>query len=220
MTGKLIVVDGTDGSGKTTQVKLLFNYLKQKKVSVQTMDFPRYENVYGKIIKAILTSQWGQRLSPYLVALPFAMDRRAARKQIREWLREGKVVIVDRYATSSIAHQGAKLEGKKREKLMKWVENLEYGFNGLVKEDLVIFLSLPFQVSQQLIKQRLKKKGKRDLVDVDVEYQKKVVEVYKQMAKETNHWLVVKCVDSKGRLLSRKEIHERVVKALQGEKII
>jgi len=220
MTGKLIVVDGTDGSGKTTQVKLLFNYLKQKKVSVQTMDFPRYENVYGKIIKAILTSQWGQRLSPYLVALPFAMDRRAARKQIREWLREGKVVIVDRYATSSIAHQGAKLEGKKREKLMKWVENLEYGFNGLVKEDLVVFLSLPFQVSQQLIKQRLKKKGKRDLVDVDVEYQKKVVEVYKQMAKETNHWLVVKCVDSKGRLLSRKEIHERVVKALQGEKII
>jgi len=220
MTGKLIVVDGTDGSGKTTQVKLLFNYLKQKKVSVQTMDFPRYENVYGKIIKAILTSQWGQRLSPYLVALPFAMDRRAARKQIREWLREGKVVIVDRYATSSIAHQGAKLEGKKREKLMKWVENLEYGFNGLVKEDLVIFLSLPFQASQKLIKQRLKKKGKGDLVDVDVDYQRKVVEVYKQMAEETNHWLVVKCVDSKGRLLSRKEIHKRIVKALQKEKVI
>jgi dTMP kinase len=220
MTGKLIVVDGTDGSGKTTQVKLLFNYLKQKKVSVQTMDFPRYENVYGKIIKAILTSQWGQRLSPYLVALPFAMDRRAARKQIREWLREGKVVIVDRYATSSIAHQGAKLEGKKREKLMKWVENLEYGFNGLVKEDLVVFLSLPFQVSQQLIKQRLKKKGKRDLVDVDADYQRKVVEVYNQMAKKNKHWRAIKCVEAKEGLLTRREVHKRILRVLQEERII
>jgi len=218
--GKLIVVDGTDGSGKTTQVKLLFNYLKQQNVPVETMDFPRYENVYGKIVKAILTSQWGQRLSPYLVALPFAMDRRAARGKILEWLKIGKVIIVDRYVTSSVAHQGAKLEGKKREKLMKWIENLEYGFNQLVKEDLVIFLSLPFQASQKLIKQRLKNKGKRDLVDVDVEYQRKVAGVYNQMAKKNKHWRAIKCVDVKGKLLSRQTIHKKVVKTLQKEKII
>ncbi len=218
--GKLIVVDGADGSGKTTQVKLLFNYLKQKQILVETMDFPRYENVYGKIVKAILTSQWGQVLSPYLVALPFAMDRRAARSKISEWLKAGKLVIVDRYATSSMAHQGAKLEGRKREKLMQWIEKLEYGFNQLVKEDLVIFLSLPFEVSQKLIKQRLKNKGKRDLVDVDANYQKKVVGVYKQMAKKSKHWRAIKGVDPKGKLLSRQAVHERILKVLQEEGII
>jgi len=218
--GKLIVVDGTDGSGKTTQVKLLFNYLKQKQIAVETMDFPRYENVYGKIVKAILTSQWGQRLSPYLVALPFAMDRRAAKGEILEWLEADKVIIADRYATSSLAHQGAKLEGKQREKLMKWIEKLEYGFNQLVKEDLVIFLSLPFQVSQQLIKQRLKNKGKRDLADVDVEYQRKVVGVYNQMAKKNKHWRAIKCVDIKGKLLSRQVVHKKILRVLQEERII
>jgi len=220
MKGKLIVIEGVDGSGKSTQVKLLFNYLKRKKIPVKTISFPRYGNVYGKVIRKILTSQWGKYLSPYIVALPFALDRRAARRQMFNWLEEGKRVIVDRYVWSSMAHQGAKFEGEKQARLLRWVYNLEYKTNRLVKEDLVIFLSLPFQVSQKLIQQRLKKRGKKDLVDVDVEYQKKVVEVYNQMAKKNKHWLVIKCVDKKGRLLFRQGIHKRVVRVLQEREII
>lgn len=220
MKGKLIVIEGVDGSGKSTQVKWLFNYLKRKKIPVKTISFPRYGNVYGKVIRKILTSQWGKYLSPYIVALPFALDRRAARRQMLNWLKEGELVIVDRYVWSSMAHQGAKFEGEKQARLLRWVYNLEYKTNQLVKENVVIFLSLSAKASQKLIQKRVGSKGKRDLVDLDAEHQQKVVGVYEQLAKRYSHWRVISCVDRKEELRSKSEVHKEMVRVLQEEKII
>jgi len=148
------------------------------------------------------------------------LDRRAARRQMFNWLEEGKRVIVDRYVWSSMAHQGAKFEGEKQARLLRWVYNLEYKTNRLVKENVVIFLSLSAKASQKLIQKRVGSKGKRDLVDLDADYQQKVVGVYKKLAGKYDHWKTINCVDERDELRSKAEVHKEMVRFLQEEKII
>jgi thymidylate kinase len=104
--------------------------------------------------------------------------------------------------------------------LLRWVYNLEYKTNRLVKEDVVIFLSLSAKASQKLIQKRVGSKGKRDLVDLDADYQQKVVGVYEQLAKRYGHWRIINCVDRKEELRPKIEVHKEMVRVLQEEKII
>jgi len=216
--GKLIVFEGTDGSGKSTQVKLLFNYLKRKGISSKIISFPRYDKFYGNLAGRVLKGEFGgNSLSPYLTALPFATDRLMAKKKINRWLDGGQIVLVDRYVGSSLAHQGAKLRGEKQKELVEWVLRMEYKINQLPREDIVIFLDLPVNLTQNLLKIRNLKK---DIAEKDVEYQKQSIKLYHDLIDKFKHWQTVKGVDEKGKLLSKDEMHQRILRILKQGKII
>ena len=213
MKGKLIVFEGIDGSGKATQTRLLFNYLKKRRIPVEAISFPRYQTVYGKLIKRMHQGELGKNISPYLACLPFAMDRRAARNEIVSWLRQGRVVLADRYVTASMAHQAARLPQGKQDEFTRWLDHLEYQVHGLPKEQVVIFLKMPAAKSQKLMK-------RKDALEKNVAYQKKALAVYRKLAKRFSHWAVLEGVDKEGGVLPKKEVHQRVLEALKRRKII
>ena len=128
-----MVVEGVDGSGKSTQIKLMKNYLEDHGVPYRYVHFPRTDSgIYGELIARFLRGDFGSlnSVDPYLVALIYAGDRKDAAIQIREWLDQGYLVLLDRYVYSNIAFQCAKIhERKKQEALKDWILNLEYGYN-------------------------------------------------------------------------------------------
>jgi len=195
----LIVIEGIDGSGKSTQVKLFPADYK--------LAFPRYNYFFGKIIKLILHHEWGKKLSPYLVAGFFALDRLMAKKTINGYLEAGKTVLLDRYTGSSQAHQGAKVSGRKQQKIIAWIDWLENKFFQLPQADKVIYLQVPPQVTRKLMLSR-----KKDAAEKDFVYQQKAYQLYCQLAK-IKKWQIINCV-KQGKLLAPKEIHEQIISRL------
>jgi dTMP kinase len=225
--GKLIVIDGTDGSGKGTQTDLLLKYLDEKKKKNKYIDFPRYyTSFHGKMVGRYLKGEFGglNSASPYLTSLFYAMDRLTARDEIIDWLEEGNTVVANRYTTSSMAFQTARIEKGKREEFLKWLYEMEYKEHKLPKEDVVIFLYVPVEISQKLIEKKnsrgyMKGKGK-DQYEADVAYQKEVLKLYLELAKKYPHWEVIKCVDSRGKLLPIAKVHGKIVAALKRHEVV
>jgi len=127
--GLFIIIDGIDGVGKTTQIELLKQSLASQGLVWETISFPRYDdNLYGKLIRRYLEGEFGgiEKVNPYLIALAYAGDRALAKPLIENWLQSGKLVIANRYVSSSKAHLSANLEEGKREDFMRWIDNLEY----------------------------------------------------------------------------------------------
>lgn len=159
--GKLIVIEGSDGSGKTTQASLLKAYLEKESFSVETIDFPRYkESFHGKTIEKYLKGEFGKldSVSPYLISLAYSLDRATAKREMNAWLRAGKIILANRYATSNMAHQSAKLPENKREDFLKWLLELEYKVNKIPKEDIVIYLHVPVATATVLAKKSVENK--------------------------------------------------------------
>ena len=219
--GKLIIIEGNDGSGKTTQVNLLIAYLKKNKISYKTFDFPRYyESFFGKFLAAFLRREHGKlkNANPYLLTFPFAMDRQAAASEIRKYLEKGYFVICNRYATSNMAHQSGRLPKKERQKYVDWNIEFEYKINKLPKEDKVIFLHLPYKHSLKLIAQRGKRdytnNKNKDMVEADTDYIKNSEEAYIELLRRFSHWVKIECI-KKDKLRTPEDIHEEVLKALR-----
>lgn len=225
--GKLVVIDGTDGSGKGTQTELLLKYLDQHEIPNKYIDFPRYyTSFHGKMVGRYLAGEFGslESASPYLSSLFYAMDRLTARDEIVDWLEEGNTVIANRYTTSSMAFQTARVEKDKQEEFLRWLYSMEYKEHKLPKEDLVIFLYVPVEMSQKLIEKKEKReytKGKKkDVYEANVEYQKNVLKLYMELAKRYKHWEVIECVDAKGKLLSIEAVHKKIMKTLKERGIL
>lgn len=225
--GKLVVIDGTDGSGKGTQTEKLLEYLDGQGKKNKYIDFPRYyTSFHGKMVGRYLKGEFGNltSASPYLTSLFYALDRLTARDEIIDWLEEGNVVVANRYTTSSMAFQTARIDKPKREEFLKWLYDMEYKEHKLPKEDLVIFLYVPVEISQKLIEQKAGRgymKGKqKDINEANVEYQKEVLKLYLELAKKNPHWEVIKCVDAKGKLLSIEQVHKKILAALKKKKIV
>lgn len=223
--GKLVVMDGTNGSGKATQTKMLAYYLKKQKIKVSQISFPRYyTSFHGKTVARFLTGEFGklEEVSPYLSSLAYALDRLTSKNQILEWLKNGHIVVADRYVTSNIAHQGAKLGGKERDKFVSWLYDMEYKQHRMPKEDVVIYLYVPPEISDKLILKKAKKykKGKGKDIEENLEYQKKTAKFYLKLCKKFKHWVKIDCVDKKGKLKSKKEIHDIIVGKLKLKKVI
>ena len=222
-SGKLVVIDGTDGSGKGTQTKLLLEYLEKQGKPNKFIDFPRYyTSFHGKMVARYLSGEFGGKDgSPYLSSLFYAMDRLTARDEMVDWLNEGNIVVANRYTTSSMAFQTARVPKKEQSKFLKWLYEMEYKEHKLPKEDLVLFLYVPVEVSQKLIEQKDRKerkyaKGKKkDIYEADIQYQKDVLKLYLALAKKNKHWEVIKCVDSKGKLLSIEKVHKKIVRVMK-----
>ncbi|MCR4324270.1 MAG: hypothetical protein NUV69_01135 [Candidatus Curtissbacteria bacterium] len=208
--GKLIVFEGSDGSGKTTQAKLLLNLLKKKKISTVYISFPRYEkSMWGKMVRRYLDGDFGNDPDPYLISTLYAGDRMTAAPQLRKWLSEGKVVVANRYAPSSLCHMAAKFKkGPAREKYMKWQQHLEYKENGIPNEDMVVYLRVPANVSQKLMKVR-----KLDLHEKDKKYMEESFAIYEMVSKKKKNWVRVECSND-GKILPPGKIHKEVVEAV------
>src|SRR3990167_7081050 len=203
-TGKLIVFEGIDGSGKTTQLGLLREYLNERNIPNETIDFPRYwDSFHGRTISRYLKGEFGDvdSVSPYLISLAYSLDRATAKKEMNAWLREGKIVLANRYATSNMAHQAAKLPVEKREAFLKWLLELEYKINKIPKEDLVIFLHVPTANARVLIQKRGRKD---DIHEKNYEYLTETAKMYDKLSLRFKHWVKINCVDKNG-ILRTKE---------------
>ena len=221
--GTLVVIDGIDGSGKTTQIELLKQALALKKppalqgVPLEVISFPQYEdNLYGKLVKRYLEGEFGSidEVNPYLMSLAYAGDRALAKPLIEKWLLDGKVVLANRYVSSSKAHMGANLpEDKqslrskdlKREEFFRWLDNLEYATNGIPREDLTILLKVDPKVGQKNVLGR-----HPDIHEEDLKHLEKANEIYLQLAKMASNWYVVDCMEG-GRMKAREEIHQAII---------
>ncbi len=147
-----IVLEGLDGAGKSTQVARLRELFEARGREVEFLHFPRFEApVYGQLVARFLRGELGplEEVNPYLVALIYAGDRQQAAEQIKGWIEAGKVVLVDRYVYSNVAYQCAKVEGAgERGRLKDWILELEYGYNGIPRPDVTLFLDVPFAFTQ------------------------------------------------------------------------
>jgi len=213
--GKLIVIDGTDGAGKSTQTALLVRRLRKDGYSVVAEDFPQYGKKSAGLVEEYLTGAYGaaKRLGPYIPSIFYAADRFAASDRIRKNLAAGKIVICNRYVTANLAHQGGKIvSARKRWEFAKWVTNLEYGLFGIPRPDLNLILHLPAKVAQELVDNKAARnylKGqKRDIHEKDLRHLKAAEKVYLEIAKRFGY-PVIGCY-GRGRILSRPEIAERV----------
>lgn len=196
MKGKLIVLEGIDGSGKSTQAKLL--------KADYRLAFPRYDKFFGKIIKWLLHLKYGQKINPYVLAFLFASDRFCAKPLINCRLKEGKTVVLDRYTGSSQAHQGAKFSTKKQQEIIDWIDWLENKLFHLPQPDKVILLNVPPKISKKLMQTRREK----DAAEKDFNYQQKTFQLYCQLAK-VKKWQIINCVKEE-KLLAPKEIHAQI----------
>ncbi|MFZ2970316.1 MAG: dTMP kinase [Minisyncoccia bacterium] len=200
--GKLIVIDGIDGAGKATQTKLLIKKLNEKGFLTATLDFPQYyNNFFGKMIGRFLNGEFGNapETNPYLASVLYAADRWESGKKIEKWLKDGRIVILDRYASSNQIHQGGKISDlKKKKKFLNWLEEMEFGVFKIPKPDAILFLNVPYEISKVLLKKKNSrgyvKNGKNDKVEKSRTYQQSSYQQSLDLIKKHNNWFEISCV--------------------------
>jgi dTMP kinase len=218
---KFLVVEGVDGSGKSTQIKLITDQLEEKGIPYRYVHFPRTDSpVYGEMIARFLRGDFGNlnSVDPYLVALLYAGDRMDAATTIREWLSQGYFILLDRYVYSNIAFQCAKLqEREQQEKLRDWILGLEYGYNKIPRPDMNILLDVPFTFTRNKLSgartgsEREYLHGRRDIHEDDLDFQKRVREIYLWQAQTCNDLKIINCTDDKGGMHHPSVIFSRIL---------
>ncbi|MDO8573826.1 MAG: dTMP kinase [Candidatus Daviesbacteria bacterium] len=209
--GRLIVIDGIDGSGKTTQIELLKQVLASQGVPLQIISFPRYEdNEYGKLVKRYLEGEFGSinEVDPRKMACLFAGDRLLAKPIIEKWLAEGKLVICNRYVSASKAHMGANLPKEKRAEFFKWLDVLEYETNAIPKEDLTILLTVDPEVGQKNVLGR-----HPDLHEDNLKHLEEANKIYLELSGMEPNWEVINCIEN-GQMRSKEAIHQDIMQIL------
>ena len=216
----LIVLEGLDGAGKSTQVRKLKEYLTERCGQLEYIHFPRYDApVYGDLISRFLRGEFGsnEAVHPQLVALLFAEDRHGAAPAMREALAEGKVVLLDRYVYSNIAYQCAKLPaGPERLRLRNWIFDTEYGDFDLPEPDLNLFLDVPIGFVEKSLAShrsggdRTYLEGSQDIHEADIRFQEAVRDLYRSEAARDPRFLRIDCGDAEGAMLPPEEIFDKV----------
>ena len=224
----LVVLEGLDGAGKSTQVKKLRNYLESLFGSIEYIHFPRYDApVYGDLISRFLRGDFGdnETVHPQLVALLFAEDRHGAAPGMKESLAKGGTVLLDRYVYSNIAYQCAKVKNEtEAEDLRNWIFNTEYGNFELPRPDLNIFLDVPIDFVEQKLRSsrggedRDYLEGAQDIHEADIEFQKRVRNIYRRQCEIDPDFIRIDCSDEYGMMMSLGEIFARI-KAVVDERI-
>lgn len=214
--GKLIVIEGTDSSGKETQTKRLFEKLEEKGLKVKKISFPNYDSPACEPVKMYLAGAFGEdamKVNPYPVSTMYAIDRYASFKTDWEkFYNEDGIIVTDRYVTSNMVHQASKIRDlDEKKKYLNWLEDLEYEKMGIPRPDLVIFLNMPTDMAIRLMAERKNKitgEEKKDIHERDKEYLK---ESHANACKIANiyNWKEIKCNDGK-RIKTIEEIGEEV----------
>ncbi len=212
MKGKLIVFEGTDGSGKATQTKRLLQSLEARNVPCREIDFPRYGNPFAEPANLYLHGALGDKpgdVGACAASVLFAVDRFASYKQ--DWggfYESGGVIVANRYTTSNAVHQASKLPEDQRWAFLDWLFDLEYRRLSLPEPDLVIYLHMPAEVSAKMIRQRSQETGAAvDIHEQDQEYLRRCQESALDIARKL-HWAVIDCA-VQGRPKSPQEIQQQ-----------
>jgi len=218
--GKLIVIDGTDGSGKATQVELLARKLKREGKIVKIVDFPEYyKNFFGAFVGHCLSEQYYNFLNvhPKIASIMYAADRWESSGEMRNWLKKGYIIIANRYVSANQIHQAGKIKNaKKRNNFMKWLDEMEYKVFDIPRPDITLYLDLPTKIVLQLLKNRESSKMKRaylkkkkDVHEADVNFLINSRKSALRLIKEIPNFIKIDCAP-KGEILSRGIIHEEV----------
>ncbi|OIO41158.1 dTMP kinase [Candidatus Pacearchaeota archaeon CG1_02_31_27] len=216
MKGKFIVIDGIDGSGKATQTNFLVERLKKEGFAVEVADFPQYGKKSAALVEEYLEGKFGKvnDVDPYIASLFYACDRYEASFKIKKWLEEGKIVVANRYISSNIGHQGAKLEdGKEKNEYFEWLENMEFNIFKIPKPDLTIILYVKPEIGQKLVDQKANYRDylgekKRDIHEENLKHLIDASNSYLYAARKFN-WIVIDCLE-KNHLKSKEEIHNLI----------
>jgi dTMP kinase len=227
---KLFVIEGLDGAGKSTQIKLLQNFFLKQGYNCEYLHFPRTNSpFFGELIARFLRGEFGSinDVDPYLVAMLYAGDRKDASKMIDEWLGKGNIVILDRYTYSNIAYQCAKIPDKKKQtELMNWILSLEFEHFAIPKPDLNIFLDVPFTFTEiKLSTQRSGDdrnylNGLYDIHESSLSFQKNVRDMYLKVAEKDKRLAVVNCSSNVGGMLLPEEIFDKIINIIRSGNFI
>jgi dTMP kinase len=226
--GKLIVIEGIDGSGKGTQLEMLASALAARGIKFAQVSFPRYDGFFGKLVARFLNGEFGplDSVDPHFSALLYAGDRLEAKPEIEAHLHAGRTVIADRYIGSNLAHQGARIARKKCPAFLAWLKQLEYEVNALPQEDLVIYLHVPPAAAHRLVARKAARgytKMKRDIQESNLAHLEAASQVYDVLARQKN-WLKIECARTvRGRsskstaspLRAPVEIHKEILAAVE-----
>lgn len=215
--GKLIVIDGTDGSGKKTQTELLVNRLTSEGYQVEKIDFPQYGKKSAGPTEEYLSGNFGTaaEVSPYQASVLYAVDRFSASFQIRKWLEEGKIVISDRYVSANMGHQAGKIDDlAERDRFLAWLEEFEYGLLKIPRPDIQIFLTLDPEISRNLaLKVEKPNMDKtKDIHENDAEHMRKASEAFRYVAEKYGR-IQISCAEQgemKTREAIAQELYEQV----------
>lgn len=217
--GKLIVIDGTDGSGKATQVALLSKRLKKEGYKVKSVDFPEYyKNFFGKFIGHCLSEQYYNfvKVHPKIASVLYAADRFESKIEIEGWLKKGYIIIANRYVSANQIHQGGKIKDpKKRQAFIDWLNDMEYKVFKIPRPDIVLYLSVPLKVSIAMTKKRNKTAtrnylgNKKDVHEVDIAFQENSRKSALWLAKTQLKFIQIDCAPN-NTLSTREDIHEEI----------
>ncbi len=217
MQGKLIVITGIDGSGKTVQSKILYERLLKEGHLAVTTDFPQYgKTFFADMVTKYLKGQFGSAdsVSPYLAALLYAGDRWECKEQINTWLGEGKIIVSNRYVCDNMAHQGGKINDPAvKEIFFQWLEKLEHHVFAVPRSNLNILLYVPAEIAYQLIEkkeQRAYLSGeKKDIHEEDINHLRYAQQTFLEISRGKKDWTTIDCTES-GKLLSEQLIADKV----------
>ncbi len=200
-SGRLIAIEGIDGSGKRTQLELLAKVLEASGNRVYSTGFPQYDSWFGKMVGQFLNGELGalDAVDPHFTTLLYAGDRFEAKPKLEAALNEGKIVLVDRYIGSNLAHQTARVPAHKRADFRKWIEHLEYGIYDLPREDLILYLRVPPSEAQKLVAQKSQRsytRAKQDILEASLRHLQQAADMYDLLARNAP-WVTIDCFDSK-----------------------
>ncbi|OHA00952.1 MAG: hypothetical protein A3C07_00935 [Candidatus Sungbacteria bacterium RIFCSPHIGHO2_02_FULL_47_11] len=218
--GKLIVLEGTDGSGKKTQTKLLIERLQKEGYRIATISFPQYGEKSAGPVEEWLVGKYGdiKNVDPRVVSIFFAVDRFDAARTIRSALDKGMITVLDRYVDSNAGHQGGKIKNEKERKVFfRWLYDMEYRIFGIPRPDIVLVLHIPIDFTQKLVRQRQQKLRFPGTLehDTDREYQKNSERSYLVLVKQSPEThRMVECVSGE-KLLAPRVIHEKIWKIIK-----
>ena len=211
--GKLIVIEGTDGSGKSTQFRLLTQRMEQEGRQFQKLVFPQYSEESSALIRMYLQGQFGDKPSDVNACAAsafYAVDRYASYKKVwGQWYESGGLVLSDRYTTSNAVHQASKEPENRREEFWNWLYEFEYQRLGLPRPDVTIYLDVPTEYTEMLMRSREAATGtSADIHEKDLQYLRTCRETGRAAATHYG-WTVIRCVKD-GKLRSIEDIHEEI----------
>ena len=216
--GKLIVIEGTDGSGKSTQFRMMSEHLAKDNIAFKHLVFPRYQEESSALIRMYLGGQFGSKpsdVNAYAASAFYAVDRYASYKMDwGKWYEDGGLILSDRYTTSNAVHQASKEKPEEREKYLHWLYNFEYAKMGLPKPDLVIYLDVPTDFTQKLLRHReAATNTTADIHEQDMQYLATCRETGRAAAAYYG-WTVISCVKD-CEMRSIEDIHEEIYRHVQ-----
>ena len=214
MSGKLIVFEGTDGSGKSTQFARLCQRVSDMGLDYQKLTFPQYEEPSSALIRMYLGGEFGEKpgdVNPYAASAFYAVDRYASLKKVwGDYYERGGLILTDRYTTSNAVHQGVKCSRDERAEFLQWLNDFEYNKMGLPRPDLVIYLDVPTEATVQLLRSRESQTNTQaDIHEKDTAYLAACRECAGQAA-DILGWKRIRCLDKNGELRSIEDIHQEI----------